>query len=31
MSPAVARGMETARFKVAEKTALVREADAFLH
>jgi aminopeptidase N len=31
MSSAVARGMETARFKLAEKTALVREADAYLH
>jgi hypothetical protein len=31
MSPAVERGMETARFKFAEKSALVREADAYLH
>jgi aminopeptidase N len=31
MSASVERGMETARFKFAEKTALVREADAFLH
>jgi len=31
MSSAVERGMETARFKFAEKTALVREADAYLH
>jgi hypothetical protein len=31
MSPSVERGMETARFKLAEKTALVREADAYLH
>jgi len=31
MSPAVERGMETARFRLAEKTALVREADAYLH
>jgi aminopeptidase N len=31
MSPSVERGMETARFKFAEKTALVREADAYVH
>jgi hypothetical protein len=31
MSPAVERGMETARFKLAEKAALVGEADAYLH
>jgi aminopeptidase N len=31
MSSAVERGMETARFKFAEKTALVREADAYVH
>jgi aminopeptidase N len=31
MSSAVERGMETARFKFAEKTALVHEADAYLH
>jgi aminopeptidase N len=31
MSAFVERGMETARFKFAEKTALVHEADAFLH
>jgi hypothetical protein len=31
MSASVDRGMETARFKFAERKALVREADAFLH
>jgi hypothetical protein len=31
MAASVERGMETARFKLAEKTALVREADAYLH
>jgi aminopeptidase N len=31
MSPDVERGMETARFKLAEKENLVREADAYLH
>jgi aminopeptidase N len=31
MSPSVERGMETAHFKFAEKTALVHAADAYLH
>jgi aminopeptidase N len=31
MSASVERGMETAHFKFAEKAALVREADAYLH
>jgi aminopeptidase N len=31
MSPSVERGMESARFKFAQKTTLVRETDAFLH
>jgi aminopeptidase N len=31
MSTEIERGMEAARFKLTEKTALVREADAYLH
>jgi aminopeptidase N len=31
MSADIERGMETARFRLAEKSALVRQADAFLH